>query len=263
MIDTGIRKEDNRLETLGAIFFRTTDGGQNWTVINGHDRDLNFPSGTSPDVPAVKGFAFVDEQTGWAVAQNDLAGKVYMAVEDVVSHGALHLKKTIDGGRTFEDVPVLFPVDLSRPEYKGLTVGCGVHRILAIPPKSFGLEWGCAISNNPYASYYLFSVIDDGGQTWQHWYSPWNEFFLNRKEGWRQLCSYVGGGCDLEHTMDGGTTWSTIKKVYWTVWQLDFIDSKVGWAIVFSNDAGSAKGLVHTSNGGETWVEITPEVANQ
>lgn len=71
MIDTGTRKEDNRLKTSGAILFSTTDGGRNWMVINDHDRDLNFPPGNSPDVPAARGFAFVDEQTGWAVAQSD------------------------------------------------------------------------------------------------------------------------------------------------------------------------------------------------
>lgn len=263
LIDAGIRKENNQLETLGAIFFGTADGGQNWTLINDHYRDLNFPAGIFPDFTAITGFAFVDGRTGWAVAQSDLSGIRYIPVEDVVLNGALKLKKTIDGGRSFEDVPLLFPVDLSQPEYKGLTVGCGVHQILAIPPKSVSLEWSCAINTNPYTSYYLFSVSDDGGQTWHHWHSAWNESFLNRNEGWRQSCIYVSGLCALEHTVDGGVTWSTIKKVYWSVWQLDFIDSKVGWAIVFLNDASSTKGLIHTSNGGETWVEIEPKVANR
>lgn len=73
---------------------------------------------------------------------------------------------------------------------------------------------------------------------------------------------YVGTLCPLEHTSDGGVTWTTIKKVNWGVWQFDFFDSKSGWAIIFANDSSGTKGLVQTSNGGETWVEITPKVAN-
>ncbi len=141
-------------------------------------------------------------------------------------------------------------------------MSCGVHQILPIAPNSLTLEWTCAIQPVQ-ISYYLFSVSDDGGQTWHHWHSRWNEFFLNRQEGWRQFCVSFDGLCGLESTVDGGLTWTTIKKVNWEIWQLDFASSKAGWAIVFLNDASGTKGLVHTSNGGETWVELKPKVINK
>jgi photosystem II stability/assembly factor-like uncharacterized protein len=259
MIDGTIRTEDYKRKTSGTILFRTRDGGENWELMNSHYRDFNFPPGYSPDVPAIRGFAFIDSQTGWVVGQSDLSGMREVPVEDVISNGALILKKTVDGGRSFIDGPLLFPVDLDQPEYQGLTMSCGVHQILPIAPNSITLEWTCAIQPVQ-ISYYLFSVSDDGGQTWHHWHSRWNEFFLNRQEGWRQFCD---GLCGLESSVDGGLTWTTIKKVNWEIWQLDFASSKAGWAIVFLNDSAGTKGLVHTSNGGETWAEIKPKVINK
>jgi len=114
MIDGIIRTEDNKRKTSGTILFRTTDGGENWAVMNAHYRDFNFPPGYSPDVPAIRGFAFTDSQTGWVVGQSDLSGMREVPVEDIISKGALMLKKTMDGGRSFVDVPFLFPVDLEQ-----------------------------------------------------------------------------------------------------------------------------------------------------
>jgi photosystem II stability/assembly factor-like uncharacterized protein len=263
MIDGGIRTEDNKLKTLGAILLHTTDGGQHWVVINDHYHDFKFPSGETPETPAIPGFVFIDTQTGWTVGQNYYAGIEYVPVENVLSHGALSLKRTGDGGHSFVDIPLWFPADLSQPEYKGLTIGCGVGEILRIAPDSLALKWSCTINANPHTSYYLFTMLNKDGQPLVHLYSTENEFFLNEKEGWRQPCAYAGTLCPLEYTSDGGVNWTTIKKVNWGAWQLDFVDSKSGWAIVFANDSSGTKALVRTSNGGETWVEIKPKVANQ
>lgn len=262
MIDGGIRGEGNKWQTTGPVLFQTTDGGNHWVVANDPRHDFNFPVSENPPSSMATGFAFLDRQTGWVVAQNQLAGIRYVPVEEVIARGALHLQKTEDGGSSFVDIPLWFPVDLTQPEYKGLSIGCGVGQILAIPPDNVELKWNCAITTNPYTPYYLFTMLSGDGQPWLHLYSTGNEFFRNEKEGWRQPCMYVGTLCPLEHTSDGGVTWTTIKKVNWGVWQFDFFDSKSGWAIIFANDSSGTKGLVQTSNGGETWVEITPKVAN-
>jgi len=263
MIDGGIRDEANQWQTIGPVLFQTTDGGNRWVVVNDAQHDFKFPVSDNPPSSMATGFAFLDRQTGWVVAQNQLARIRYVPVEDVLAHGALHLQKTSDGGSSFVDIPLWFPVDLSGPEYEGRTVGCGVGQILAIPPDSVELKWNCVITTNPSTPYSLFTMLNKDGQPVLHLYSTENEFFLNEKEGWKQPCAYVGTLCPLEYTSDGGITWTTIKKVNWGAWQLDFVDSKSGWAIVFANDSSGIKGLVHTSNGGETWIEITPKVANQ
>ncbi len=109
MIDGGIRDEANQWQTIGPALFQTTDGGNRWVVVNDAQHDFKFPVSDNPPSSMATGFAFLDRQTGWVVAQNQLARIRYVPVEDVIAHGALHLQKTSDGGFLLHGYPALVP----------------------------------------------------------------------------------------------------------------------------------------------------------
>ncbi|HEX9028681.1 MAG TPA: hypothetical protein VF823_05855, partial [Anaerolineales bacterium] len=105
----------------------------------------------------------------------------------------------------------------------------------------------------------------DGGVSWTDVTPPGfggpaypQGFFLDAQTAW-----IVGAnGQDfysglLYHTLDAGKTW-TSGKVPFSGASLDFLDTKVGWAL-FASDcgAGSCGGsLFHTTDGGLTWSEL-------
>jgi photosystem II stability/assembly factor-like uncharacterized protein len=65
-------------------------------------------------------------------------------------------------------------------------------------------------------------------------------------------------GREMFSTADGGKTWTPVKSIGWDG-QFSFVDPLHGWAVATS---GGEVALVHTVNGGRTWSEIKPRIAD-
>ena len=126
-----------------------------------------------------------------------------------------------------------------------------------IPSHRIGATVKCGIENYRLGFNYYYLSLDDG-QSWHSWLSTENEYFINTITGWRLYSTGKGQASQLQQTIDGGQTWTTIKTVAWQTAQFDFANERVGWAIVTNGDVTA---LVHTSDGGRSWVEIKSKVA--
>ncbi|MFN2275270.1 MAG: hypothetical protein ACK2TX_10530 [Anaerolineales bacterium] len=124
-----------------------------------------------------------------------------------------------------------------------------------------------------YVAYWLtyYSLTLDGEQQ-QVWPSTVNIDFIDEKFGWR-LLDTGSGLFRLEHSEDGGKTWSLVKTVSW-IGQLKFVGAKEGYALAFEPptrdtpaelffvDAMRPSSLLHTLDGGRTWEEIDPVIGS-
>ena len=113
----------------------------------------------------------------------------------------------------------------------------------------------------------ILYTTKDGGQTWQSRaplqfqgivdftdaYNGWN---------WQWKASTMK---ELYHTSDGGKTWTGIEPDQnlkhfldqgLDVTELDFIDDKIGWALLISNDGQLV--LLRTTDGGDSWSIVYP-----
>ncbi len=230
-------------DTVGSLFFQTTDGGKTW-------RTLNSQIGLPDDCIAI-GFAFVDSQTGWAGGNCFTPGLALTPMQSIFDEDAWFLGKTLDGGTSFEELTMV-PVPAALREAGMLTArgNCGELRLLPIGDDMIGIEWGCSIFPSLKPEHRFFTFSSDGGQTWTSWKSTGNEFFLDANHGWRLLSPG-----ELQETTDGGSTWITIKHVTWEDAQFDFVSELEGWAIA---SIGRTRILLYSTNGGRTWADLHP-----
>ena len=231
----------------GNQLLSTQDAGETWWEI------------TPAEVESILNVAFVDAQNGWLVS-SDLGGD-------------LILSQTQDGGQTWEDSKLPF----SSPD------------LGAVYLERFDAQTGWIVLK--YASGSSFSLgqlfaTEDGGLTWEERSIPLGEpvEFRNSQDGW-----VTGGPTDdvFYQTQDGGRSWSIISEnefllqqeseknnlPEYTV-QISATDSENVWALTKTGSCSGEKNpitedaeplwcwqqtqLWSTSNGGQTWVEITP-----
>jgi len=84
--------------------------------------------------------------------------------------------------------------------------------------------------------------------------------FLTEQQGWAIESPDLNDPAAVRsvyQTTDGGTTWTKIGETHWSG-VLDFIDGQAGWVVA---KAGDAIALVKTTNGGQSWSEIKPQIA--
>jgi photosystem II stability/assembly factor-like uncharacterized protein len=238
-----------------AELFTTTDGGATWSQIASTD-DGHLPCGGE--------ISFRDPTTGWMVGNLGGNGDSYPNI----------LYRTQDGGRTWREQDLKLP-----PGYPKSTIGIG--GINDDSPVFFSNGEGMLTATywpepqSPNETLLYFT--QDGGQTWQSRppLNPWGIVdFLNANEGWywpweppdsptASANAPVKG--KLYHTADGGKTWTGIEPVQnlkhfldqgLNIMQLDFINSKTGWALLISND-GQLQ-LLKTTDGGDSWTSVYP-----
>ncbi len=228
--------------------FRTVDGGMNWEFIIG--------SYTGPTTTNATGIAYQDMQTGW-LGTNNMGGPMEPSHDWTIN-------KTNDGGHTWGADNKADSIELPPPmnlpdDFARKTVGCGVEKVSTIPQDGVDLTFYCSVYKN-YApagpDYYFHFHSADGGQTWRSWQEIGVAEFINPNLGWR-LYPSSGQSNLLQHTVDGGLIWTTIKIVTWQNAQFNFINEQVGWAIVTS---GIRNTLVHTIDAGKKWMELKPLV---
>ncbi len=226
--------------------FATTDGGLTWKrVVDPFQENLPTACGKT-------GMMFVDAQTGWVTG--DCGGVV---------PGAPYLQATTDGGQTWQAVELPAPADTS-DLFTNQNYYCGTYGLQFVAPQTGMLVVRCGDLNTLSAKAWLYTTAD-GGQTWSgnplpatynYFYTGSPSLFLDPSLGW-VLADDASGGGQVFRTQDGGQTWTLVKKLTW-VGTLDFVDAQTGWAIA---KAGEAVALVSTSDGGNKWIEIKPQVA--
>ena len=201
----------------------TKDGGRNWS------RDSTVIGGI--DILSRKIF-FTDTLHGWILTGNE---KLY---------------RTANGGRKWEQ----YIID-------SMTIGLKLF-------SQFG-EFSAKdlIFLNPQQGWLttnrgLYSSTDSG-QTWQQINSEYGYegvYFVNTNHGWitgERNIKFGAINNQIFETLDGGKTLQSKTKSVTnaTLWGVDFIDEKTGWAV------GDGT-ILHTTDGGETWVHQTSPSAS-
>jgi photosystem II stability/assembly factor-like uncharacterized protein len=222
--------------------YKTTDSGTNWTHVIDNNR--------GPLAVTATGIAFLNEKTGW-FGISQVGGPM-------APSPGWFINKTMDGGITWNSIelpePAPLPDAFTRTPY-----WCGAQKVGAIPAKAIDLTFSCDVyEKNAQPRYFFHFHSSNSGESWQSWQETGGVDFISDLKGWR-LSAKNNGEYNLEKTQDGGTNWTQVKTVQWKG-SLDFVDEKVGWALVNSSDISA---LVHTIDGGQTWEEIKPVIANQ
>jgi photosystem II stability/assembly factor-like uncharacterized protein len=210
--------------------FRTTDGGLTWSTV--------ARAGSSPNnLPAVgqkTGMGWASATTGW------ITGSIAAAQNTV------YLYRTQDGGVTWhlQSLPL--------PSIQAI--------VTTQPPVFFSAADGVlpvSFFNGQGTSFDVYAT-HDGGATWSRstlltaTVNAWD--FLTMQQGW-----VVGAnGTTLYETSDGGLHWTTITPSanLQHISQLNFVSAQEGWAI--NTAAPNAPVLLKTLNGGQTWVQVSP-----
>jgi photosystem II stability/assembly factor-like uncharacterized protein len=168
------------------------------------------------------------------------------------------LYRTDDGGRSWQVVripmPAEFPPELTNPVTNSEGhVFCGIANLELIQGQAFTFDWVCSLED--YASlpiHFNYKYLTaDGGQSWHAWLATNSESFAEAGAGWRLFDEGGGQQNELQQSLDGGLTWTALKKVAWPEVKLDFVSARTGWAIVTGGN--DAYALVHTTDGGRFW----------
>ncbi len=159
--------------------------------------------------------------------------------------GCAIIAKTIDGGLSWVQIPVYVE---GRPS----------AQIRNIYAKSADSVY--ATYNSQDESFYGVCFSNNGGISWSNLGNfsvngAYNGiFFKNSKVGF--VC-FAG---DIRQTNDGGSTWNTayIHEGYDMIGKLFFTSERIGYAYgCINNDLGSIGLIVKTTDGGNTWMELT------
>ena len=221
-------------ETDSSIIIQTTDGGQTW-VKKGENLTSEYPGIGFLTVE------FIDAENGF------IGGGGYGAASNWV------LLRTTDGGENwFSGSSTSKQMTKTNENLTGYT----------------GIQDICfKDTNNGYFvigtdEYYMgIAVTTDGGDNWinkyfhSEQYDLFSIFVTNAGNGWA-----VGANGQIFITTDNGNSWEqqlsggTISPGDEDIYDIQFVDDSVGWAVGKRGDFLSGQSLIlKTTNSGKTW----------
>jgi len=230
----------DELQGSQVVLYQSGDGGENWEQVSSLNR-----AELQSYLPAMNtSMSFFDGQTGW------LGG--WWGKDDPTRWQIL---KTADGGLHWDVETLSIPGEGS--------LACNGRPVVEAAPRAMAVDISCTQADNAKFFYHhLYYLSSAGSPAWRSWKVNGKFLsvdFINASQGW--MMTAPGGSLnEIYRTNDGGKTWVNINVVAWAQAYFNFVNSNLGWAIVSD---GSAVALVHTINGGQTWSEIKPLVANQ
>ncbi|EGW41784.1 BNR/Asp-box repeat family protein [Desulfosporosinus sp. OT] len=225
-----------------AELFKTIDGGITWIQI-ASVYDLVKNNG----LPFGGEISFRDPKIGWLVGRLDPSIQL--------------LYRTQDGGLTWQRQKLKLPVGYESGELS-------VRDSPVFFSANEGLLTAIYVPKNGQGnSATILYTTKDGGQTWQS-RTPL-QFqgivdFTDAYNGWSWQWK-TSAKKELYHTSDGGKTWTGIEPDQnlkhfldqgLDVAELDFINDKIGWALLISNDGQLV--LLRTTDGGDSWSIVYP-----
>jgi len=213
--------------------FHTTDGGLTWTSLDGEISD------------DYTGMVFVNANTGWRTWQT--TGAYASAPPD---YGV-----TTDGGVNWDSRELPPPTDA--PGLFDQYAYCETYQPTLLSSQSVRLLMGCFDAHYPPEAFtsYLYTS-EDGGTTWNTYLLPAKVLASQDRLIFFDATNALLLGRDMYRSTDGGHTWSHVKLVSWDG-QFSFVGPHKGWAVARANNDVA---LVKTTDGGNTWVEITPTI---
>jgi len=186
----------------------TADGGTTWKL------SPKFSNDTFREIH------FTDENTGWLLCERNVFNRGQNA--------ASYLRKTIDGGKTWE-----------RIEFEA----SGRERVVKLLFNQHG--WGTAFGEGG-----IFYKLQEDGRTWKKNLSAIHFLLLGGAFGDGPNGVIAGAGGTILYTEDNGLNWEQSTLLGNTDTRFNsicFIGRKLGWAV------GSGGAIVASTGGGRLW----------
>jgi photosystem II stability/assembly factor-like uncharacterized protein len=213
--------------------FATHDGGATWSEVYRRDTCAPEPPGEIPLSGMKQGITFLDRQHGWVTGS-------------VPADNFVYLYSTENGGLNFQQRDIPLPPGMTTAMFS-----------LAAPVFYNGTRGVLPVTLfTPEISRTVLYTTTDGGETW----SPTRPVPVIGRFSMPTATDFmVWDGNMFYRSSDGGQTWQEITpnvNLDGMVSTLDFVDAENGWVTYMDGDGNA--GLMHTSDGGATWVELVP-----
>jgi photosystem II stability/assembly factor-like uncharacterized protein len=245
-----------------VCYYETHNGGKNWQPV------VIIPPSGIPDLNAPPGTIHLSDITPETIGYCPPANVV-------ITHGDLDDEQPKDGvrlsistnlGRTWRNVKLPLPSE----KYREGLVACSTPVFLDakngwLPVHIFKYGGRYTFAWDVMA----FAVTHDGGKTWTS--TPTAiECTTNspaRQEQFDIVSArdiFVWNGANLSVTHDAAKSWQTVKpniifartSAHGEVSQIDFVDARHGWAVIYDNFPQARFYFYKTSDGGATWTEL-------
>ena len=209
---------------------RTNNGGDSWELL------IDPYSDASIQAFDKTGAVFIGPQYGWLTRD-------FRGVDPNV-----RINLTQDGGFTWDSLDIPPPPTL--PDVFNQGVGALYDPYLKSHSQgSFRVFTRLLVNDQVVDQDFLYKT-NDNGATWDILDIPSGDLYYINEQVLYSISR------DIYRSTDGGVAWQLVRSVNWDG-QFSFIDQNNAWAVVYNNGKYA---LVKTSDGGNSFIEIKPEL---